>query len=433
MTGPTLSVRRPVLLGVVALALLILGFGLWSVMTRIDGAIVAQGRIEVEHNRQIVQHPDGGVVAEILVRDGDLVAAGALLLRLDGASLRSELAIVTGQMVESQLRNARLIAERDAAAAPEYPAELLAMAARDPDTAARIAGETGLFVARLTSLSERQKLLDQRILQLQSEADGISAQSRALVAELALISTELTDQQALLDKGLTPVARVMALRREAARLDGATGQLAAALAKVQGQITSVRIEKSGLAALRREEAAAELRDLGPALLELAEHQRALLDRVARLEVRAPVSGIVLGLQVTTPSAVLRAADPILYLVPQDRPLVITARVAPVDIDLLSVGQPADLVLPALRERDLPPIPGRVTRMSADALTDAQTGTVYFAVELAMNPASPALLGDRALVPGMPVEVFIKTGSHTPLAYLVRPFTDYFSRALRESG
>ena len=432
MSGPNLSVRRPVALGLAALAALVLGFGLWSVLTRIEGAIVAHGRVGVDQDRQVVQHPDGGVVAEILVREGALVDAGALLLRLDGAALQSERAIVAGQLVELELRSARLLAERDGLSAPAFPATLVALAPADADIAARIAGEAGLFHARHDTLVERQKLLEQRILQLDSEVAGLATQIDALARERALIDAELSDQAALLQKGLTPAARVLALRREAARLDGTAGQLAAAMAQAKGQIIAVRIEVGGLDTLRREDAAAALRDLAPALLELAERRRALDDRIARLEVRAPVSGIVLGLQVTTPRAVLRPADPILYLVPQDRPLVITARISPNQIDAVAIGQPADLVFPALRSHDLPPLAGRVTRLSPDALTDAQTGLTYFTAELALDPATGAA-GGVPLLPGMPVEVFVRTGSHSPLTYLLQPFAEYFTRAFRESG
>ncbi len=432
MSGPNLSVRRPVALGLAALAALVLGFGLWSVLTRIEGAIVAYGRVGVDQDRQVVQHPDGGVVAEILVREGALVDAGALLLRLDGAALQSERAIVAGQLVELELRSARLLAERDGLSAPAFPATLVAQAPTDADIAARISGEAGLFHARHDTLVERQKLLEQRILQLDSEVAGLATQIDALARERALIDAELSDQEALLQKGLTPAARVMALRREAARLDGTAGQLAAAMAQAKGQIIAVRIEVGGLDTLRREDAAAALRDLAPALLELAERRRALDDRIARLEVRAPVSGIVLGLQVTTPRAVLRPADPILYLVPQDRPLVITARISPNQIDAVAIGQPADLVFPALRSHDLPPLAGRVTRLSPDALTDAQTGLTYFTAELALDPATGAA-GGVPLLPGMPVEVFVRTGSHSPLTYLLQPFAEYFTHAFRESG
>jgi len=432
MSGPNLSVRRPVALGLAALAALVLGFGLWSVLTRIEGAIVAHGRVGVDQDRQVVQHPDGGVVAEILVREGALVDAGALLLRLDGAALQSERAIVAGQLVELELRSARLLAERDGLSAPAFPATLVALAPTDADIAARISGEAGLFHARHDTLVERQKLLEQRILQLDSEVAGLATQIDALARERALIDAELSDQEALLQKGLTPAARVMALRREAARLDGTAGQLAAAMAQAKGQIIAVRIEVGGLDTLRREDAAAALRDLAPALLELAERRRALDDRIARLEVRAPVSGIVLGLQVTTPRAVLRPADPILYLVPQDRPLVITARISPNQIDAVAIGQPADLVFPALRSHDLPPLAGRVTRLSPDALTDAQSGLTYFTAELALDPATGAA-GGVPLLPGMPVEVFVRTGSHSPLTYLLQPFAEYFTHAFRESG
>lgn len=431
MTAP-LSIRGPAALGLVALALLVLGFGLWSVLTRIDGAVIASGRIEVQQDRQVVQHIDGGTVAEIFVSEGATVAAGELILRLDGAALQSEQAIVDGKLAELAARSARLLAERDDLPALVISPDLVAEAARNPDTAARIEGERRLFEARAATLIDRHRLLSQRILQFQAQTGGIAAQEVALASQLALIDQELQDQQMLLDKGLAEAGRVRALRREQARLEGEIGQLAAARAEAEGQITATEIEIAGLSSLRREAAAAELRDIGPQILELSERRRALAERIARLEVRAPVSGIVLGLQVTTPRAVLRAAEPILTLVPQDRPLVITARIAPINIDEVQPGQTADLVFPAFSARDLPLVTGHVVRVSADALTDPQTGQSFYTVELELADTARAPLGDRALLPGMPVEVYLRTGSHTPLAYLVKPFADYFHRAFRES-
>lgn len=176
----------------------------------------------------------------------------------------------------------------------------------------------------------------------------------------------------------------------------------------------------------------EMRQIGPLVLELAERRRALADRVDRLEIRAPVAGIVLDLKVTTPQAVLRAGDPVLYLVPQDRPLVITARIAPIHIDEVALGQPATLVFPAFSSRETPELQASVTRLAADALTDPRSGAPYYSAELQLTGAERSRLGDRALVPGMPVEVYLQTGHRTPLAYLLKPFTDYFARAFRES-
>lgn len=427
-----ISVRRPVILGLVALMALVLGFGLWATLTHLNGAIVAQGQIEVERDRQVVQHPDGGVVSEILVTEGARVEGGQPLLRLDGAALRSELTIVEGQLSELSGRSARLIAERDGAEELVFPEDVLALAQASPEVEAQLDGQRRLFQARAATLAEQGQLLSRRIDQITAQSNGIAAQRQALARQLDLIEQELASQQSLLDKGLAQAGAVLALQREEARLEGQIGELAAELARTEGQITEIEIEMSSLGTRRREEATAELRDIGPMVLELAERRRALQDRIDRLEIRAPVAGIVLGLQVTTPQSVLRPADPVLYVIPQDRPLVITARIPPIHIDEVAVGQAAELVFSAFSSRDTPHLTGRVTLVSADALTDPQTGATYYTAELELAEGERARLGDRALIPGMPVEVFLQTGRRTPLAYLVKPFTDYFARAFRES-
>lgn len=425
-------IRGPVLLGLVASLALILGFGIWATTTRISGAIVAQGQIEVEQDRQVVQHPDGGVVAEILVTEGARVLAGAPLLRLDGAALRSELTIVEGQFSELAARSARLVAERDDLEAPQFPPELLARADVSTEVAAQIDGQQRLFDARRATLVEQGELLAKRIDQITAQTNGIASQRAALTTQLDLIEQELASQQSLLDKGLAQAGTVLALQREQARLDGQLGELAADLARTQEQVTEIEIEMSSLETKRRETATDELRQIGPTILELAERRRALAERIDRLEIRAPVAGVVLDLQVTTPRAVLRPAEPVLYVIPQDRPLVITARIAPIHIDEVVAGQPAELVFSAFSARDTPHLAGRVSLVSADALTDPQTGATYYTAELVLNDGEQARLGDRALLPGMPVDVFLQTGRRTPLAYLVKPFTDYFTRAFRES-
>lgn len=432
MTDPGFSIRRPAILGLVALAILVLGFGLWGTLTRISGAIVAQGQIEVAQDRQVVQHPDGGVVEVIHVVEGQRVEAGDPLLRLDGAALRSELTIVEGQLSELSARSSRLAAERDEAPDLVFADDLLALAKASPDVAAQVEGQRRLFEARRETLVEQRDQLTKRIEQTRSQAEGIKAQQGALTRQLDLIEQELASQQSLLEKGLAQAGAVLALQREQARLEGQIGELAAALAQTEGQVTEIEIQMSGLDTRRREESTTELREIGPAILELAERRRALAERIDRLEIRAPVAGIVLGLQVTTPRSVLRAADPVLYIIPQDRPLVITARIAPIHIDEVSVGQRAELVFSAFASRETPHLAGQVTLVSADALTDAQTGATYYVAELELAEGEQARLGDKALLPGMPVEVFLQTGRRTPLAYLVKPFTDYFARAFRES-
>jgi HlyD family secretion protein len=427
-----LSFRRPMLLGFAALLALVAGFGLWATQTRLDGAILVHGQIAGEGDRQVVQHPQGGVVTAILVKDGDHVTAGDVLLELDDRALQSELRILQDRLSELAARAARLTAERDGLPRPAYPPDLLALAATAPQIAAQIDGQSRLFAARRATLDDARDQLQRRIAQIAAQGDGILAQRAALETQAALVAQELANQQALRDKGLVPETALLALRRESARLQGEVGELTASLARSRDQMTEVEIQISALLTRQREEAATELRDIGPLILELTETRHGLQERIANLSLRAPASGIVLGLALTTPQSVLRAAEPALFIVPQDRPLVISANVSPQHVDAVAVGQLADLVFSAFPAFDTPRLTGRVTLVSADALTDPRTGLAQYLATVELLPGERARLGDRALLPGMPVEVYLKTGSRTPLAYLLEPFTDYFTRALRES-
>lgn len=433
MTGqPIWSSRQPILLGLICIVLLVAGFGIWSMTTTIAGAIVTSGQIEVEQNRQVVQHPDGGVVDEIFVTEAAMVKAGDILIRLDGTTLRSELAIVEGQFYEILARRARLEAERDAAATPVYPAPLRAVAQARPDVANQLDGQTRLFIARRETLAKQSEQLERRNGQILSQIDGVDAQTRALKTQLRLIEQELADVQSLLAKGLAQASRVLALEREQASLEGQLGELASTRAQAQGQMTQIDLEILRLAASRREEANTQLRDLGYRELELAERRRALGEQIQRLEIRAPVSGVVYSLQVTTPRAVLRAAEPVLYIVPQDRPLVIAARIASINVDEVHVGQPVTLRFSAFDSRTTPELNGQIAKVSADAFTDDRTQAQYYRTEISLDQGELAKLGDLELIPGMPVEAYIKTADRTPMAYLLKPFADYFNRAFRES-
>jgi HlyD family secretion protein len=209
------------------------------------------------------------------------------------------------------------------------------------------------------------------------------------------------------------------------------GELIAARAQAEGALIEIDLQMLGLSAERREEANTQLRDSGAAELQLVQRQRALAEQVARLDIRAPAAGTVLGLQVTTPRAVIRPADPVAFIIPQDRPLVIAAQVAPIHIDEVRVGQPVKLIFSAFSSRTTPELEGTVVLVSADALTDQTTGATYYRAEIVLAPQEAERLG-QPLLPGMPVEAFIQTGARTPLAYLVKPFTDYFTHAFRES-
>jgi len=426
------SARNPLLIGAFSLLILLGGFGTWAVMSSIAGAIVASGRIEVDRNRQVVQHLDGGIVAEILVDDGDSVARGEMLLRLDAKELRSQLAITEGQLFEMMARRGRLEAERDSAAAVTFDEELLALAATRPTVMDLVEGQRRLFVARAESISREIEQLNKRSSQTRDQITGVKAQQASMELQLELIAEELKNQTILLERGLAQAGTVLNLRRTEADLSGRLGELVATEAQALGRITETEIEILKLGSTQREEAITQLRDLRYQELELGENRRTLLERLDRLDITAPVSGIVYDMQVHTPRSVIRAADPVLFLVPQDRPLVIAAQVSPTDIEQIFVGQDVTLKFSSLDQRNTPDLFGKVTLVSADAFEDQNTGASYYRAEIELNADEAQRLPEgTVLIPGMPVESYIRTQDRSPLAYLVKPLADYFVKAFRE--
>ncbi len=431
-SGGVWSARKPMTIGLLGLVLLLGGFGTWASVTNISGAIIASGRIEVDQNRQVVQHPDGGVVASIEVDEGEQVEVGQVLLRLDPTQLKSQLAITESQLIELMARRGRLEAERDGADTASFDELLLEMARKNPDAAGLIAGQERLLVARLESTNNEIDQLQKRRSQITNQIEGIQAQQVSLERQLELIAKELTDQQALLAQGLAQATRVLSLQREAARLSGDMGDLKAQEAQAGGRITEIDIEILKLGSARREEAISNLRDLQYRELELREERRALIEQLDRLDITAPVSGLVYGLQVFAPRSVLRPADPVLFIVPQDRPLIINAQVETIHIDKLHMGQEVTLRFSALDQRRTPELFGHVTQISADAFQDEGTQQSYYRAEIALSEGEQTRLPEgTVLIPGMPVEAFIRTEDRTPIAYLVKPFSDYFAKAFRE--
>jgi HlyD family secretion protein len=423
----------PVLAGLITLGVLIGGFGVWAVYSNISGAIVSSGQFEVERNRQVVQHENGGTVAEIFVNEGDYVQAGDLLLRLDATQLASQLAIIEAQLFELMARRGRFEAERHENGEIEFDPEVLQAAARDREVQDLVAGQRNLFETRSKARRQEIEQMNKRIDQIESEIVGIEAQQQALVEQIAFLGEELTSQQSLLDRKLVPASAVLALKRESSRLNGQLGELIASQSRAEGRITEIQLEKLKLATQTREEAISSLRDLRSQERELAERRQALIQEFDRLSIRAPVSGIIYGMQVTTPKSVLRPAEPVLYLVPQDRPLVIIAKVDLIHIDQLVAGQEVTLRLPSLDQRTTPELYGHVVQISADAFEDETTGQSYYRTEIFLNDGEmDRLTAGTLLIPGMPVDAFIKTTDRSPMAYLVKPLTDYFVRAFRET-
>lgn len=422
----------PLFVGTLALIMLVAGFGTWGVMANIAGAIIATGQIEVDQNRQVVQHPDGGVVATVQVTEGDRVEKGQTLITLESKQLRSQLIVAEAQLFEILARISRLEAERDRTDALVVDPLLAQKAVDRPQLQALIAGQERLFRTRVEANRQAVEQLGKRKEQIASQVEGIVAQQDALALQLDLLESEVTAQQDLLDKGLAQASRVMSLRREDARLRGQLGELTAAAAESQGRITEIDLEILRLRTQREEEAITQLRDLQYQEFELREERLNLLDRLSRLEITAPVSGLVFGLTVFAERAVLRPADPLLFIVPQDRPLLITGQIDPINVDEVFLGQPVTLRFATFDAQSTPEVFGTVNNISGDVFTNDATGANYYRIEMVLNEGEIGRLGDSVLVPGMPVDAFIQTNERSPMTYLVKPLTDYFNRAFRET-
>lgn len=422
---------RHIWIGILTLMVLIGGVGAWSAFASISGAVVAIGKLKVESNRQVVQHLDGGVVKEILVKEGDVVEAGEVLLRLDDKLLQAELTIVEDQLHEILARRGRLTAVRDDLPRPVFETEILEVATRNPRVQAMVDGQIRLYRARVETVRSETEQLRERQTQIGEEITGSQAQQEALERQLDLVSDELDNLRELLRKGLAQASRVLALERENARLLGEKGELISNVARLKGQISEIEIQLIGLQSGRVEEAITQLRDLEFRENELRERRNSLLETLDRLEVRAPRPGVVIGMTVYALRSVVRAAEPILYIVPSDVQLVIESRIDATSIDQVYPGQEARLRFSAFSTRTTPDVPGKIVKISPDVFTDDATGASYYTVELGFDEKDLAALGDVELVAGMPVEAYITTTIRTPYSYFTKPLTDYFNKALRE--
>lgn len=432
MSGPRMpNARLPLLVGAGAIVLLVGGLGLWSVATNIAGAVVATGTVKVESERQVVQHPDGGVVGEILAKDGDEVAAGDVLVRLDGTFLRSELSIVERQLMEIQARKARLVAERDGRNAPDFSG-LGDFDNLDPAwVQGQVDGQQSLFAARRTALAQELEQLHEQRVQIENQIEGTNAQIRALERQLELVERELTDKETLYAQNLVPVGQVLELQRTEAQLEGDIGRLTSSVAESRARISELAVSALRLEESRREDAITRLRDLQYSEIELEERRLSLTEQLSRLDVRSPADGVVFGSSIFAVRAVVQPAEPMMYVVPGGQALLVSTRIETTDIDQVFPGQPVSLRLTTFDSRTTPELPGEVLRVSADALTDEATRATYY--EAVVLPDTSVLEGlpGVELLPGMPVEAFLRTRDRTPLSYLIRPLAVYFERAFRE--
>lgn len=425
---PEPQLRRHVMIGLGAVLFGFVGLLVWSLAMSLSGAVLASGAFVVESEVKRVQHQQGGIVASIGVRNGDRVEQGDLLLRLDDTIARTNLGQVVSQLVQLGARRARLEAERDDLPVPAFSQDYLDLG---PETRDAVTSELRLL-AELRATREAQKTqLHERIGQFRREIEGLEAQAVAKRRELSLIGDELKGVEELFQKNLVPITRLNALQREAARLSGETGQIIAAIAKARGQIAEIGLQIISIDQQAKTEAVRELRDVEAQISQLIERRAAAVDTLRRLEVRAPQSGIVHEQVVHTIGGIVAPGSTLMSIVPVQDPLTIEARVSPLDIDQVQVGQKAHVRLSAFNQRTTPELGGRVTRISPDVSRDQPNGPPFFTVRLEIEASDLTRLGGKTPMPGMPVETFIETGQRSAFSYLMKPLTDAFARAFRE--
>jgi HlyD family secretion protein len=424
------NIRRHIAIGGAAFAVLAFGLAGWAATTDISGAVVAPGVLVVETNVKKVQHPTGGVVGEILVRDGASVKAGDVVVRLDDTVTRANLAIVTKSLDELAARQARLRAERDDLSSIAFPRELVA---RSTSSQVReiIEEEQKLFEVRASARSGQKAQLQERVGQLQEELSGLAAQTDAKEKEIAFVHRELEGVRELWKKNLIPITRLMLLEREAVRIEGERGNLLATSAQAKGKITEIGLQIAQIDRDLKSEATKELREIQGKVAELVERKVAAEDQLKRVDIIAPQSGVVHQLAVHTVGGVIGPGEQLMLVVPGSDELTVEVRVAPQDIDQLQIGQRAVLRFAAFNQRTTPEIAGHLRVVSADIAQDQKTGVSYYLGRIGIPPAEVARLKGLKLVPGMPVETFLQTQDRTVLSYLVKPLEDQIVKAFRE--
>lgn len=429
-SGPSGDRTLTIQIGALAATLAALLGGMTSLSAAIDvsGAIIASGNLVVESELKKVQHPTGGVVADILVSEGERVARGQILVKLDSTVAKATLNAVSHELAELSARQARLEAERDGTSEPSFPRTAAGENQSDA-MAAIIAGERRLFQFRVDAMRGQKAQLRERINQLQDEARGLDNQLAAKRVEIDLVGKELEGVRDLWEKKLIPLTRLMSLQRDAARLGGDSGKLESALAQTRGKIAETELQILQIDQSARSEVATQLADIRAKMAELTEKRSAAQDQSERIDIRAPQAGLILNQSVHTKGGVISAGEQLMQIVPDSDALTVEARLRPTDIHEVRVGQAATLRFTNFNQRTTPEIEGSVTRVSADAVKDDRVQEPYYLVRLRF--ARSEALKSLELLPGMPVEVFIRTESRSMMSYLVKPLRDQVEHAFRE--
>ena len=424
------SIRFYQLFALAVLLVLFGGLSAWAAISKIKGAVIANGVVVVETNSKKVQHRDGGIIAKINVKQGDLVIAGDLLAILDDTETRAELAIVEAVLTEFSAKRARLDAESIDAGKIDFP-EFLTNRNSDPKIAKIMASQEKLFKSRRAAMAGQTEQLVQRIDQLNEEITGLTAQQESRQEQLRLINKELKSLKKLERKKLVRATRVLALEREAARLGGEAGNLTSQIARTKGRIGETKVQILQIDQDMRSKVLTELRDTQTRISELEERQVSANAKLSRISIRAPQTGYVHELDIHTIGGVIATGQTLMLIVPESDKLIIEAKVRPEDITQIHNGQQALVRLPSFDLRQTPQVTGNVEFVAADLTVPDPPDPSFYKVRLRMPAGEILKLGDVPLKPGMPVEVFVQTGERSPLSFLVKPLTDQFAHVFRE--
>jgi HlyD family secretion protein len=425
------DIRRPAFWGAVVLFLFAGGFGRWAALAPLSSAAVSAGKVVVDTKRKTVQHLEGGNVGRILVHEGQQVAAGQPLVRLDTTQAETTWRIHHDQLVAESALAARLTAERDGLNSVVFPPALQEFARTEAAARETLAGQQRIFAARREALEGQRQILAERVGQIGSQIEGLRAQETGTLEQMELIQDEIVGVRGLVEKGLERRDRLRALQRQLAELRGRLGQLRGDIAKAQQTIGETRLQIIDLDNRRAEEVVRDLRDAQARIADLEEKERAAEDVLRRRDVLAPVGGSVVNLKTVTPGGVVAPGDTLMEIVPQDDKLTIRAKVRPTDIDSVHAGLPAKVDLTAFKARVTPRLDGELVYVSADSLYDEQAKAEYYDARIEVDRRELERYEHVHLYPGMPVRAMVVTGERTLLEYLVQPVLDSFTRAFRE--
>ncbi|TQV78644.1 HlyD family type I secretion periplasmic adaptor subunit [Denitrobaculum tricleocarpae] len=424
------SLRKHICIAFFLSTLLIGGLGVATAFIEISGAVIAPGRVVVETNVKRVQHQEGGIVQEILVQEGQVVEAGAVLVRLDDTLVRANLRIIDTRLNELGALEARLEAEAGSHSQLKVPNSLVAQMS-NPEIAAVIEGQRRLLEARRVSRDGRKAQLSEQIRQFEEQISGLASQRDAKGREIELIVSELEDLAGLMIKGLVRRSRIAALEREEARIEGERGGFISEIARAGQSISERKIQILQIDEETRAEAVEQQQNVRAEIAELREQRLTSEDQLRRTEIRAPRAGSVQGLSVHTIGGVIAPAEEILLIVPHEDVLVIEVEVAPTDVDQLVLAQKVIVRLPGFDQRTTPELHGEILTLSADLMEDPTTGLSFYQARITLSDDEVSRLGEKRLVSGMPVEAFVQTESRTILSYLLKPLTDQIAYAFRE--